>query len=188
MDPKKIAEIEACLGEIRKHLSEIRKQNLKAVETLFELLYSPLYEKVVKVMRNKQTSQDIVQDAFSTLLNNGLSPFENFDAVEKSLVATCRDLCLNYAKDQRTEIAIKNELTYLSDKEQASIESEKMKAEYSKALLQAYSKLSPQRKEIFKRVSRGASSDEIAADLNIKNKSIHTINYITIKRLKKSIQ
>jgi RNA polymerase sigma factor (sigma-70 family) len=181
MDPKKIAEIEACLGVIR-------KQHLKAAECLFELLYSPLYEKVANVMRNKETSQDIIQDAFSILLNNGLAAFENFEAVEKSLVATCRNLCLSYAKDQRTETIIKKELSYLSDKEQTDIETEKMKTEFSDALLRAYSKLSPQRKEIFKRMSRGASSDEIAADLNIKNKSIHSINYITIKRLKKSVQ
>lgn len=181
MDPKKIAEIEACLGEIR-------KQNLKAAKILFELLYSALYEKVLKVMRNKQTSQDIVQDAFSNLLNKGLSAFENFEAVEKSLVAMCRDLCLSYAKDQRTETIIKNELTYLSDKEQADVETEKMKAEFSDALSKAYSKLPLQRKEILKRLIRGASSDEIAADLNIKNKSIHTINYITIKRLKQSVK
>jgi RNA polymerase sigma factor (sigma-70 family) len=181
MDPKKIANIEACLGEIR-------KQNLKAAEGLFELLYSPLYEKVVNVMRNKETSQDIIQDAFSNLLNKGLHAFENFEAVEKSLVASCRDLCLSYAKDQRTETIIKNELTYLSDKEQVDVETEKMKAEFSNALSKAYSNLSPQRKEILKRVIRGSSSHEIAADLNIKNESIHRINYLIIEALKQSVK
>lgn len=159
----------------------LKQGDERALTTLFESTFSHLVRYVFGFVKDRQVSQDIVQDAFVKLWDHR----SNIDpsAEPKALLFTiCRRLALNelrsIAYDQEARAHFWEKIQECRNVTQDELEYSEME----KLAKMAVSLLPPRQQEVFL-MSReeGLSHQEIAGALNI---SKHTVNNLLVKAVK----
>lgn len=160
--------------------------NETAIKLIFELLYQSLYDTANELIKDSQQSKDIVQESFTKVVECGIQKFNNYEEIHQFLMVHIQEECVVYINDRRIiKQANDHNLDSLRDLENA--EEKRIHKETMGALRNAFNKLPKDRKEILKKILNGATTQEIAADLNVNNQSIHSLKHKIVDKLRKSI-
>lgn len=148
-------------------LKKVNRKDEQAWRVFFRSYYDSLFHHALRILGDEKEAEDVVQDLFITLWNNGIMLGEN-DSLSGYLYRAVSNRCLNRIRDQKRM----NE--HLAKwKEEA--EGEASEAEFASAvreevmrrLLELIELLPEGRKTILKMSMEGMSGEEIARQLGV---------------------
>ncbi len=161
-----------------------KKNDQRIIELLFELLSTQLFGSIISAIKDESTAKDIVQETFSCLIQRGFHGLDDYKAIEQFILNTKDSLLQQHFENNNLNAKEISELLYISDSSNATVEDDRIKEEVQAALARVLSKLPHLKREIFTRLSEGATSQEVANILQLKKKEVDSINYITLQLLK----
>ena len=140
----------------------------KSFEQIFQQFYSPLCNYATKIIRDDVVSEDVVQQLFIQLWENG--KLEVADNPERYLLRATKFKCIDYLRSKKNRsISLPEELPDLIQTETPELAEEDIEP-----LLHYYaSKLPPKTREVFL-LSRksGLTYKEIAEEIDISVKTV----------------
>ncbi|MGQ7869213.1 RNA polymerase sigma-70 factor [Sunxiuqinia sp. sy24] len=147
-------------------IHKLQKNDIKALEDLYDNLYERLYLFLIRISKSHEVSEDIIQSTFIKVWDNRkkLSTEKPLDA---QVFVIARNLLLNYIKRQGIEQQVISSLTAVG----AEVK-DGMQEVYCHEIQDIYentiNQLPKKRKEIYKlRYLKGFSNKEIAEKLDI---------------------
>jgi len=149
----------------------LREGKANAYETLFKLFYAKFVGLVTAVIGDKNTAQDLVQEAFMKVWINREKLDENL-SIQNYLYVLVKRAMLNLIRDRKfaTSLDSKAVQQIMDDTgTQNIVETDDLKEK----IIEAVAEMPPQRREVFLMSrSQGLSNKEIADYLNI---SVRTV-------------
>ena len=167
---------------------DLHANDLKTLRHLFDSYYKELVRFSMKIVMNKEISEEIVQDVFIRIWNN-----RNALNIEKSvdayLFASVKNASINYLKSKYARIRFVKLEDSGDFPEYHTAEDDIITYELKKVLYEAVNSLPPKCKTIFS-LSRnaGLSIEDIAHHLNISRKTVQAQIGIAIQKIKKALK
>lgn len=148
-------------------LKKVNRKDEQAWRVFFRSYYDSLFHHALRILEDEKEAEDVVQELFIALWNNGIMLGEN-DSLSGYLYRAVTNRCLNRIRDQKRM----NE-HWAKWKEEA--EGEASEAEFASAvreevmrrLLELIELLPEGRKTILKMSMEGKSGEEIARQLGV---------------------
>lgn len=175
-------------NELKNLWQEIRKGNEDALDTLFCLTYSRLFNYGFQITPQKGLVKDAIQELFLRLWGSHTELSEAY-SVKSYLFHSLRRILLRNLKTQRNRF--KRNKKYVDDffEEMYNIEELMIHFEteqkQKEKLIEALESLSKRQKEaVFLKFYEGASNDEIANIMEISSQSVYNLIYRSIEKLK----
>ncbi|WP_454881350.1 RNA polymerase sigma-70 factor [Sphingobacterium detergens] len=145
----------------------------KAVQEYFDLYFDRLYLFAFKMLECKETSRDLVQDAFITLMQGKLLKIEDPNSIKSYLYSTVKNAALNHIRHQKF-LSRAHSREYTENFEEPIVE-KMIQAEVIGELYAALNLLPEGCRLIFKMgYLEGMKNHEIAEKLNISVNTIKT--------------
>ncbi len=162
-------------------INEIADNNCVSYNKLFSSYYNSLCHYVYNIIRDKNDTEDIVQELFLNLWKNR-NKLDIQSSVSFYLYKTARNLTLNYIRDNQK---YKNSVDYTELQNQYVDEQTIEQHEFRQALNDCIDKLPGRNKEILLlHKVKGFKQKEISDKLNISVKTIKNQIWIAMQRLK----
>lgn len=162
----------------------VKKSDEKAFNTLFDLLWEPMYTYATSIIMNDSLAKDIVQDLWVDYWQRR----ENIEIhhIKAYLYKAIRYRCYNYLRDNKfnqTQLDIANSICIASE-----VEQNEDVIELSKQINQILSNLPQRCQEVF-RLSRinDFNNKEIAKRLNISQRSVENQISLALRKLRKDL-
>lgn len=159
-------------NHIDEYLQSFRKGEEKAFNFFFNLHYASLCLFCFRIIKDKEASEEIVQDAYLKLWER----HENFyhaSALKSFLFTVCKNASLDWLRSRRKETLNKQQLTYISGSSETNILHHMIAAEVYADIHAAMNTLPPQCRTIFRMLFlEGKDYQQIAAELSL---SVSTI-------------
>lgn len=147
-------------------------------------LYPGMCNIANRYLNDEVQSKDIAQEAFIKLWGK-LEEFRDILSVKSYLYSTVRNLCLNYLRDHRNNIAIPG---ILPDRPEPDFKSIIIEEEAIHALYAAIDNLPAQSARIIRMSLKGIKNQAIAEELGISVNSVKTLKYNALHTLRKKLQ
>ena len=167
---------------------DLHANDLKALRHLFDSYYKELVRFSMKIVMNKEISEEIVQDVFIRIWNNRYT-LKIEKSVNAYLIASVKNASINYLKSRHARIRFVRLEDSGDFQEYHSAEDYIITQELKKVIHEAVQALPPKCKIIFN-LSRnaGLSNQDIANQLKISRKTVQTQIGIAIQRIKKALK
>lgn len=153
----------------------LRANDMQAFDTLYFKYHSAIYRNILKLVKDDETAENILQEVFMQLWEKRLTLDENRN-IPGWLFTVSYNKSIDYLKRAAKENLFINELEKISVEE----DNDAVVKEYRLRLLEdAMARLSPQKKSVLMMCKlQGRSYEETARELNI---SKHTVKeYLTL--------
>lgn len=147
-------------------------------------LYPGMCNIADRYLNDEVQSKDIAQEAFIKLWGK-LEEFQDILSVKSYLYSTVRNLCLNYIRDHRNNVAIPG---VLPDRAEPDFKSIIIEEEAIHALYAAVDHLPAQSARIIRMSLKGIKNQAIADELGISVNTVKTLKYNALHTLRKELQ
>ncbi len=174
--------------EDRQLLQDFIKGDNSAFETLFKTYYEPVCRYIIRIIKDQDTTEEIVQSTFVNL-------WEKRDLIREDisfrsyLFRAAYNTALNYLKHKKVVHSYVNSKQERITEIQSSFVSHQPDFEIEKRIKDALSDLPPQCQRVF-RMSReeGLKYQEIADELGISKKTVEVHMGKALKMLRNSLK
>ena len=165
-------------------ISEISKDNTRALDMLVERFYVQLCRVALKHVRNKEVSEEIVQDVFISIWKNRMT-LQIHESVAAYLSTAIKYRCINHIKSAARKPFMSPEIPEYVHSNESSVE-DKIAADDLQHMLHKSIEQLPQKCRVIFELSRntGMSYKEIAAELGVSIKTVETQMSIALARLR----
>ena len=165
----------------------IKKGDEKAFEILFHSYYGYLCLFAVKIINDRESAEEIVQDFFVKLWEKR-EKLQIETSVKNYLFRSVKNLCLNFIKHNKTKMRY-TQIIVSEVESNFSDENHYPEIELPEKIEESINSLPEKRREIF-RLSRqeGLKYHEIAQKLNISIKTVETQMSLAIKTLRELLK
>lgn len=144
----------------------------QAFLSLYESFFPALCYFARNMVHSREEAEDIVQEVFYRLYDDPCH-FNNISSLKSYLYGAVRNGCLNYAREQKRRRT--REEKFLEDMHDERIFFDNIiETELFRQMQQLLKELPPQCRNIFERTLEGATSEQIAAALNISVETVKT--------------
>ena len=154
-------------NHIDEYLQSFRNGKEKAFNFFFHLHYAALTLFCFRIIKDKEASEEIVQDAYLKLWER----HENFyhaTALKSFLFTVCKNASPDWLRSRRKETLNKQQLSYLSGSSDTNILHHMIAAEVYADIHAAMNTLPPQCRKIFRMIFlEGKSYQQIAEELHL---------------------
>ncbi len=169
-------------------MSQLLPDNLSSFEELFRLHYTELCRYALKLTRNEEVAEEVVQEVFINFWERREEININY-SVKSYLVASVRNRSINYLKLQLPKELKKEELNDLNERIDYS---DTTQIEYKElyGIVQTAINLLPERCKAIFILSReeGLTYQEIADQLDLSLKTVENQMSIALKKLRVSLK
>ncbi|MCG8412552.1 MAG: RNA polymerase sigma-70 factor [Bacteroidales bacterium] len=149
---------------------EFRKNEGKAFEYIFQMLYPRLCVFANQYLEDSQASEDVVSDIMFELWNKKRS-FENLESIKAFLFISVKNRALTYLRKQKVCLKNAEEIKYISSEE--FFKEHIIEDELSGIISRTLEKLPEKARRVFElSCIEGLKYKEVAEDLNV---SINTV-------------
>ena len=148
------------------------------LKSLHREFYGSLCGFALKYIHDDALSEDIVQEAFLSLLY-AKDTLRSQEAAKPFLYATVRNKCISYLRKQQTQT--KNMEQIVS---QEFLEESLIKSETIRILYRAIDTLPPQTRKVIELSLDGLKNAEIGKELNVSAHTVHTLKKAAYKKLR----
>lgn len=163
------------------------KSQLSAVESLFDKYYARLCEFSVRILKDRELAEDIVQEVFVNLCEKPQLLPKNPGNIRSFLYTCVKNACFNSLRHQSVADHHKNWLTR-HQKEEESVVEHIIHAEVLGEIHQAINALPPGCAAVFRKgYLEGLSNHKIAEQLNISINTVKSQKQRGLALLRKSI-
>jgi RNA polymerase sigma-70 factor (family 1) len=158
----------------------------KSLQLLFDLHYKPLHYFAARLLKDRLSSDDVVEETFLKLWDRKTS-FKTLQNIKAFLYITCRNACLNSIKQQQREARSKSQLSFLTSGQEDYVLNEMVRAEVMEEVTKEIDTLPVQCRKIFiLSFVNGYKNQQIAEALKIsvhtvKNQKIRAVQLLKIK-------
>ena len=167
-------------------VEKLRKGDIEAFDVVFEKYGNRLFGFVLKYLKSKEESEELVQDVFLKIWENRKTLKNDSSLKSYLFTITYHDICKSFRKKQLQK-KLKEDIglsTYITRDTEEQIEYHSILEQIEKLI----EKLPPKQKEIFKiRWSKGKSSQEIAKEMSISPGTVDNHISASLKYLRKHI-
>lgn len=153
-------------------LQKIAESDEAAFAKLYEAYCDPLYQFVVKYLKSKELSNDIIQEVFIRIWENR-NELHTIDSFKAYLFTIARNLTLNFLKKASKENSVKAEIAR-SYKTVASVAEDRLLSDqYKQFIEEVLQSLPPQTRTVFRLCREEEKSyDEVASCLGISRNAV----------------
>ena len=164
----------------------LQMDNIKAFDQLYKKYHAPIYNNILRLLKDTDESENILQDLFITLWEKRFSidpqkPIANWlfqVSYNKSITQLKKNLKQSLAFKQ-----IENDMM-LADEKDVYFREAKIKI-----LEEAFVKLSPQKRKVFDLCKiQGKSYEETARELNISKHTVKEYLSVAVKAVKEYVE
>jgi RNA polymerase sigma-70 factor (ECF subfamily) len=170
-------------------MEEFRKGKTWAFEQVFRQFYGTICYFVQDLLKDGETSKDVVSEAFVKLWNLK-EEFENLRAIKAFLYISARNTALNHLRRMKmmTERQ-KDAMLELSQDEMGEALMQRIfDAEVLREVYKALDTLPTQCKRVLKMTLEGLNTDDIAAALNLSAQTVRNTRVRAQEMLKKRLE
>ncbi len=169
-------------------IDKVKEGDSKAFEELYYIYSERLYYFSLRYLKNREDAEGLVQEIFIKVWENrnGLKQGLSFNAY---LFTIAKNTIFNQHRKKVNENAYKEYLRNYLDQHHNKTENDIILADMKKRIDKSIESLPPQRKLIFQ-LSRneGLSYKEIAAQLNISEKTVEAHMRLALKTLRAAVR
>lgn len=162
----------------------------KGSKPAFTAIYKQLYHSLFLFTRNfvpQDEGADITADCFYKLYLRR-EHFTNFPDIRAFLFITARNACLNYLKHQKIKARKQQEILALSEKEETLIIRSEIESEVIRTVKAYIENLPSQEAKVLSLAYfDGYKNSEIAAMLQINDKTVRNLKTIALNKIKKAL-
>lgn len=164
-----------------KLIQEIKRNDEKAFEEVYQRYHKPLYYLALKFVKNREMAEDVVQDVFVKFWHHR-EQLDESKSIKGFLFTATKNLVLNRIRDQKNQI-IKQLEIFESQRMSGNDTEEKVRMNEMRRFMDKMAgKLSTRKREIFDlKVYKGLSNEEVATRLGL---SINTVKFQYMQALK----
>lgn len=167
--------------------------SIKSKERLFRELYSRYYPSFCLYARRFLTDATVCEDIVSEVFTNMWNRIGSIDLDSAACVAyikmSVKNSCLNYLKHHRHKTAYEDSLKNLDEAMAAGPDSVYSLEELYRVLHETLENMPPEYRSVFlKSFVEDKTQAEIAAELNLSEKSINRYKKKTLELLKKELK
>jgi len=157
-----------------------------AFQELFVEFYAPLVSFAIKLVSDKGTAEDIVQEVFIKIWE-GMDKIAHVNNISAYLYQAVRYSCYNYKRNNK--IISEDNIHLAEDVEMSScIEEMIIEEESFRLYLNEMEKLPPKCRKIFSSSLDGLLAKEIAEELNISIETVKTQKKIALRKLREKFK
>ncbi|MVZ63758.1 RNA polymerase sigma factor [Sphingobacterium humi] len=129
-------------------LLKLREGDERAFEQVYNLYSSPVFGSILKLLKDRDTSEDILQDVFIKVWQSRMEidPDRSFKSY---LFVIAKNKVYNYMRRATLEVQVSAYLAARSAEGYNPVEADMQYAESSEAIRKAIDALPPKRKEVF---------------------------------------
>lgn len=162
--------------------------NRQYITVMYNKFWKELYISAFRRLRSEEHVEDILQDLFLSLLERG-SDFENEQSVRALLHTRLKSRIIDFFRRELLKVSFENQQALQSELDDTSSDTRLMNRELESIVMQEINGLPEKMKEIFL-LSREEmlSNEEIAARLNISNKTVRNQLSTALKRVRVTVQ
>ncbi|TAN11560.1 MAG: sigma-70 family RNA polymerase sigma factor [Chitinophagaceae bacterium] len=151
---------------------QLQKGSIKAFNSVYEKYHQALYRNILKITKNQETTEDILQDVFVALWEKRMELDEG-KTLSGWLFVISFNKAINYTKKELTRLHAKNKLSDLYSETSQEDDHPEIYEQRHELLQQAMTNLSPQKQKVLILCKiEGKTYEEAANMLNI---SKHTV-------------
>jgi RNA polymerase sigma factor (sigma-70 family) len=164
-------------------IARLRSKDSSAVSVLYDMYSATLYGVVLKIVREEETAEDVLQEAFVKIW----SSFQSYDDKKGRLFTWMINICRNLAIDKirSKQYRVSQKTDEIPDSPRAMYGSSGFKPEHI-GIREVTEKLSPEQKQIIDLMYfEGLTQSEIAEEFNIPLGTVKTRARSAIKTLGK---
>ena len=172
----------------RNLLMQIAEGDREAFSSLFKLYYQKLGNYLFKITKNREITEEIVQEVFIKIWINrkALIEINNFQAY---LFTISKNRVLNFLRDKSREKV--HELKLIKELEETyhSLETNSLRDEYYLIIDDAVSQLPPQQQTIYRLIRHEKLKyDDIAVKTGLSKETIRKHMHLALASLKKNVK
>lgn len=163
------------------HIRQIATGNVLAFRQLHQALYSRLFYFVYRMTRDRELSEDMIQDSFIKYWENRTT-FDNLKAVKVYLYAVLKNKVMNQLRDEsnRQRILATIDFTEQTDESDYLM----IAAEIADEVKRAVTALPPQSRLVIELSMAGKTVAEVATELNISPNTVKILKKSAYKTLR----
>lgn len=148
-------------------LKKVNRKDEQAWRVFFRSYYDSLFHHALRILEDEKEAEDVVQELFIALWNNGIMLGEN-DSLSGYLYRAVTNRCLNRIRDQKRMNEHLAKWKEEADGEASEAEfASAVREEVMRRLLELIELLPEGRKTILKMSMEGKSGEEIARQLGV---------------------
>ncbi len=163
-------------------LKVVNGKNKDSWHILFDHYYQALCSYVLKFLKDRDISEDIVQEVFIGLWNSS-QRFENQKNLTYFLYKSCYNRSLNYIRDQKVKNSSVELIEDSKHFDSEEIYEETLQEEVVRLLYLHINNLPAQQKEILLLRLKGYKWNEIAEELDVSMNTVKTYRQRAFKKL-----
>jgi RNA polymerase sigma-70 factor (ECF subfamily) len=153
-------------------ISQLQKGNIKAFNSVYEKYHQALYRNILKITKNQQAAEDILQDVFVSLWERKMLLDES-KTLSGWLFVISFNKAINYTKKELTRLHAKSKLSAIYSEISPEDDYPEIYEQQRELLQQAMTSLSPQKRSVLMLCKiEGKTYEEAANTLHI---SKHTV-------------
>jgi len=162
--------------------------NRQYITIMYNKFWKELYIAAFRRLRSEEHVEDILQDLFLSLLERDFD-FENEASVRALLHTRLKSRIIDFFRRELLKVSFENQEALQSEIDDTSSDTRLMNRELEFVVMQEINSLPEKMKEIFL-LSREEmlSNEEIAARLNISNKTVRNQLSTALKRIRLTVQ
>lgn len=146
---------------------QLQKGNVRAFNSLYEKYHQALYRNILKITKNQQAAEDILQDVFVALWERRMELKED-KALNGWLFVISFNKAINYTKKELTRLHAKNNLSAIYSEISHEDDYPEIYEQQRGLLQEAMTSLSPQKRSVLMLCKiEGKTYEEAANTLNI---------------------
>jgi RNA polymerase sigma-70 factor (ECF subfamily) len=174
-------------------IEDFRKGSTRSLNYIYNLYYAPLCFFANRIIHNKEEAEDIVIEIFLKLWMKH-EDFNSLPAIKSFLYTAAKNSCINHLKHQKRATASKQEIFYLTDKEEEDlVQAQMVKADLLHKIFLEIEALPVKYRNIVRLVYfEGLSHAAIAEQLNVTQDVVRVqkaraLNLLRLAMLKKKL-
>lgn len=160
----------------------IRNGNRSSFQSLYDMLFSPLYSFANKYLNDTLLLEDIVQEAFVSFWGKK-EDFDNIASVKSFLYTSVRNSCLNYLKHQKVEQKHEESIIFKLESDQ-EFQNSVIEEETFNLLYSEIKNLPESSQQIMLLALNGLKNPEIAEELGISVNTVKTLKKNSYSKLR----
>ena len=165
-------------------LKKVNRKDEQAWRVFFRSYYDSLFHHALRILEDEKEAEDVVQELFIALWNNGIMLGEN-DSLSGYLYRAVTNRCLNRIRDQKRMNEHLAKWKEEADGEASEAEfASAVREEVMRRLLELIELLPEGRKTILKMSMEGKSGEEIARQLGVSITTVKQQKYRAFRFLR----